>query len=93
MAPASRSVPGSPSAPMRRKPLENTPAAPPRLLVKYSIASDAPAARGCARTSAVLIKGNVLPSSTDCGRIRRQATPSLAASASHSLPREGSSAS
>ena len=93
--PAVRSVPGSPAQAMRMKPLASTPAAAPRLLAKYSIATASPGARRAsfivARTSPALISGKVAPSSTDCGRISRQERASLAPSTSHSLPSPGSS--
>jgi len=90
-APAVRNAPGRPSQAISTKPLASTPSAAPRLFVKYSIATDSPEDRGCARARPALIRGNVAPSSTDCGRISRLAMPSLAASTAQAPPSAGSS--
>ena len=64
--------------------------------MKYSIAIGSPGVPPgslmVARTSPALISGKVIPSSTDCGRIRRPERAILAASAVHSVPSAGSSA-
>ena len=91
--PATRSVPGNPTHWINTKPLTNTPTAAPRLLVKYSIATDSPVLAGWLRTSPALISGNVMPSSSDCGRISvaesASFTPSTRPSPASSDPSPG----
>ena len=77
MAPASFIVPGKPSQAIRTKPDTSTPIAAPILLVKYSIARLPPGVEGYRRNMPVLIKGKVIPSNTDCGKISRAAADHL----------------
>ena len=62
---AVRIVPGSPTAAISTNPLTSTPAAAPRLFVKYSIASDCPGRCAKTRSTPAVMSGNVIPSSTD----------------------------
>ncbi len=70
-------VPGRPTLPMSQKPLASTPNAAPILLVKYSIARLPPGVEGYRRSMPVLIRGKVIPSNTDCGKISKAAADHL----------------
>ena len=90
LAAAVRIVPGNPTAAMRTNPLTSTPAAAPRLFVKYSIASDRPGRCGKTRRTPAVISGNVMPSRIDCGRISNAARDHLnAVTAPAELARRG----
>ena len=62
---AVRIVPGRPTAAISTNPLTSTPAAAPRLFVKYSIASDCPGRCAKTRSRPAVMSGKVIPSSTD----------------------------
>ena len=84
--------PVSPKASIMTKPEASTPTAAPRLFVKYSMASDPPGVPGNRRINPALISGKVMPSSTDCGRIRTPASVHLNNTAEVPPPRRGGSA-
>jgi hypothetical protein len=67
--PADTPVHARPMLGIRTKPLTSTPATPPMLLQKYSVANERPGSAGNARMNPPAIKGNVIPSRIDCGRM------------------------
>ena len=93
ISPAVRIAPGRPIQGIRPKPPTSTPIAAPMLLVKYKVAIVSPESLGKRRTIAPLISGNVMPSSTDCGRMRIAAMLHLISCTRVSLSSPGSTVS
>ena len=86
MSPAQIIVPGNPTKPTNRNPLDKTPIAAPMLLAKYNIDIECPGCLGKRRIIPALINGKVIPSKMDYGKIKIPAKIHLKLCARKGLP-------